>query len=118
MAGTVTIGGILEQLSVGSPVYIGPYTITPNAGNHYAVTPITLANGANTITVPSWAAGYIILPDPSNAVPMTLKGVTGDTGQPLSLTEPSLINYPATPPANFVLTSTGAGATVTEILFF
>lgn len=104
---------------MGTPITIGPFTITPNAGGQFAVTSLQLVNGANTITVPSWAQGAIILPNPANAVGMTLKGVTGDTGQPLSLTEPSLINYPTSgPPASFVLTSATAGATQTEIIFF
>jgi hypothetical protein len=118
MPGTVTIGGILEQLTMGTPITIGPFTITPNAAGHFAVTSIQLANGVNTIAVPAWAAGCIILPDPANAVGMTLKGVTGDTGIPLDLTSPSLLNFPAVPPASFVLTSALVGATQTEILFF
>jgi hypothetical protein len=118
MPGTVTIGGILEQLQMGTPVTIGPYTITPNAAGNFALTSIQLVNGANTITVPSWATGCIINPNSANAVAMTLKGVTGDTGIPLDLTSPSLLNFPAAPPASFVLTSASAGATQTEILFF
>jgi hypothetical protein len=118
MPGTVTIGGILEQLTMGTPVTVGPFTITPNAAGNFAVTSAQLANGANTIAVPSWAAGCIILPNPANAVGMTLKGVTGDTGIPLDVTSPSLLNFPLAPPASFVLTSALVGATQTEILFF
>jgi len=116
MAGIVSIQEQLTQLASGEVNNVT--SIQANATNNYEAITITLANGANTIAVPTWAVGCIIRPNPLNAVAMTLKGVTGDTGIPLDLTGPSLINFPATPPATFVLTSTGAGATVTTIEFF
>lgn len=117
MAGTVSINGTVNQIPQG-PFQIGPLTLTPNSSNELASTNIKLANGANTITIPTWAAYILIVPDPTNAVVMTLKGVSGDTGIPLSLTGPSVVSLGASPPANFVLTSTGAGATYTNIVFF
>ena len=44
---------------------------------------VTLASGANTITVPgggSTVTGCTILPPAANTTNITLKGVTGDTG--------------------------------------
>jgi hypothetical protein len=43
---------------------------------------ISLAIGANTLTVPSGAAAVLI--DPGSCVSLTLKGVTGDTGVPIA----------------------------------
>ena len=116
MAGTVSIAVQLSELPEGSVQSVA--TIAGSTANKHATTSLILANGANTITVPAWAAGCIIRPDPNNAVAMTLKGVTGDTGVPLDLIGPTLLNFPASPPASFVLTSAGSGATYTEIEFF
>ena len=51
----------------------------------------TLASGANTITPPSGAKACTIVPPFGNLVTITLKGVTGDTGVVLHLTDPSSI---------------------------
>lgn len=117
MAGQLTIGGLLTGLPMGS-INLPPITISANAAGNLTSTSITLASGFNSITVPSWAVGCLIIPNVTNAVGMTLKGVTGDTGIPLDLTGPSLINFPASPPATIGLTSAGAGATITDVVFF
>lgn len=55
---------------------------------------VTLASGANTITKPaggSTVTGLIIIPPSANAIQITLKGVTGDTGILLHLTNPVYI---------------------------
>jgi hypothetical protein len=78
---------------------------------------ITLSSGANTITVPSGGstptACTIELPS-DNTVAVTLKGVTGDTGILLHLTDPTSI---AIDPSvtSFVLT---AGGTITGVRVF
>jgi hypothetical protein len=59
----------------------------------------------------------MIVPNSTNAVGMTLKGIAGDTGIPLSLTQASVFSQPASPPANIVITSAAPGVTVTEIYF-
>ena len=117
MAGNLTLGGFLNGLPMGQ-LNVGPFTIVANAGNNLAATEITLANGFNSITVPTWAVGVIIIPSPTNAVAMTLKGITGDTGILLALVTPSFLTFPASPPATIGLTSTGAGATITSVVFF
>jgi len=82
------------------------------------VTSQTLNGGANTITVPTLvnqAIGVVIIPPSTNTQTLTLKGVTGDTGVPISRTNPTTIPFDsASPPANFCLT---AGGTVTGCLF-
>lgn len=53
---------------------------------------VTLASGANTITVPtggSTPTGVTIIPPVGNTQSITLKGVTGDTGVRLHDTDPT-----------------------------
>ena len=50
-----------------------------------------LASGANTITPPTGASACTIIPPAANTVGLTLKGVTGDTGIALHLTDPTSI---------------------------
>ena len=59
---------------------------------------VTLASGANTITKPaggSTVVGCIIVPPTGNTAQITLKGVSGDTGILLHLTNPSLVSLAA-----------------------
>lgn len=58
---------------------------------------VTGGAGFNAITVPTGATAALIIPDPANTQTIQLKGVTGDTGIPLSKTQPSLITFGATP---------------------
>jgi hypothetical protein len=116
MAGAINIAGTLTNLAQGS-VTVAPPALIPNASNNYAETAVTLASGANTITVPSWAVGCLITPPTNNTQTITLKGVTGDTGVAISETAPTLLSF-TTPPASFVLTAGGATSAVTSISFF
>lgn len=75
---------------------------------------VTLALGANTITVPTGGAtakAVTIVPPAANAVQLTLKGVTGDTGILLHLTDPSSVALAPTQ-TTFVL---NAGAICTGV---
>lgn len=117
MPGQVTLGGTLNGLPFGT-IQFPPITLAANSAGNLVVNATTLANGFNSFTVPTWAVGIIIIPNTSNAVPMTLKGITGDTGIPLSLTGPSLFSLPAVPLTTFGLTSSGAGATITQVVFY
>ena len=68
---------------------------------------VTLASGANTITPPAGGStpkACTIIPPASNIITITLKGVTGDTGVSLHLTDPSSIAL-GSPTATFVLTA-------------
>jgi hypothetical protein len=76
----------------------------------------SLAAGANTITVPTGGATPVavtIVPPAGNTVVLTLKGIAGDTGIPLHLTDPSTVALGAGV-VNFVL---NAAAIVTGIRF-
>ena len=66
----------------------------------------TLAIGANTITPPAGGTtpkAVTIVPPSGNTATITLKGVTGDTGVVLHLTDPTSIALNS-PTATFVLT--------------
>jgi hypothetical protein len=78
-----------------------------NASSPGAVSIVTLAIGANTITPPGGGSSpksVTIIPPSSNLATMTLKGVTGDTGVVLHITDYTQIalNSPTT---TFVLTA-------------
>ena len=77
----------------------------------------TLASGANTITVPtggSTPTAVTIVPPIGNTVTLTLKGVTGDTGIAMHLTDPTTIAL-ASSVTTFVLTT---NAILTGIRFY
>lgn len=78
---------------------------------------VTLASGANTITVPTGGTTpkcCTIMKPSDNATAITLKGVTGDTGVALHLTDPDSISIGATV-TTFVLT---AGAQIIGVRLF
>lgn len=60
----------------------------------------TLASGANTITVPTSGTALptavTIVPPVGNTVALTLKGVSGDTGIALHLTDPTSLSLKST----------------------
>lgn len=57
-----------------------------------AISLLVCSTGFNSISPPTNAVGVIILPPAANTVTLTLKGVTGDTGVGLHLTNPSCIS--------------------------
>lgn len=67
----------------------------------------TLAIGANTITPPGGGSSpkaCTIIPPAANVSTITLKGITGDTGVVLHLTDPTSIGLNS-PTTTFVLTA-------------
>ena len=117
MAGQLLISGQLTGTPLGT-INIGPFTLTGNAASNLQINQITFASGANTIAIPTWAKGMLIEPNTINAVALTLKGITGDTGVTLSPTTPTLVTFPASPQANFVITAGALFTTITSITFF
>lgn len=68
---------------------------------------VTLAIGANTITPPAGGSTPVsctIIPPAGNTATITLKGITGDTGIVLHLTDPTSIGLNS-PTTTFVLTA-------------
>lgn len=80
-------------------------TVSPGSTTIHALT-----TGNNTITVPLVTGVTVkaatIIPPSTNTQTITLKGIAGDTGISLSLTEPSSIAF-GTVPVSFVLTVGG-----------
>lgn len=70
-----------------------------------------LSSGDNTITVPtggsSVASGCILIPPSGNAVVVTLKGVGGDTGIAIGLTNPMVLTF-GSGVTNFVINAASA----------
>lgn len=87
-----------------------------NAASPGSITIHTLALGANTITVPVGATcvAATIVPPSGNLQTLTLKGVTGDTGVALHLTDPTTIALASTV-TTFCLT---AGGVVTALRIY
>lgn len=72
-----------------------------------------LASGNNTITVPTGARAVLIVFPDTNTNTILLKGVNGDTGVSLARASWTFLNLrDDTPPASFVLTTSGAIAAV------
>lgn len=105
----LTIYAEINNLPSGDKT-VGPLTITSaNANGNTA--DYALSAGFNTVTVPISTAtpilagvtpkAAVIIPKTGNTSSMTLKGVTEDTGIPMSLTAPFILGFPALPPASF-----------------
>src|ERR1017187_4853774 len=80
---------------------------------------VALTSGSVTVVVPSGVTNVIIyppnsaypIPNPSYAGAITLKGIAGDTGVPISTTYVTVLEIDAaTAPASFVLTATAVGS--------
>lgn len=98
---------------------VGTETIVTalNAASPASVEIKTLASGANTITVPTGGSTVVactIVPPAGNTQTMILKGVTGDTGVGLHLTDQTVIAL-AAGAVNFVIT---AGGTITGLRLY
>lgn len=112
----VTIQGTVTSLPSGNSKQLGPVTIT-NANSLGSITDTTLGSGANTITIPSTTAiGVLITPPTGNTVALTLKGVAGDTGVAMHLTNPTFFSFPAGT-ADFVITAASATSAPTEFFW-
>lgn len=82
-------------------------TAVENTNSPGQIDIVTLTTGANTITPPTGGAttrAVTIIPPVSNTNTITLKGVTGDTGVVLHLTDPTSIGLNSST-NTFVLTA-------------
>ena len=80
------------------------FAASENAAAPGGVNVVSLASGNNTITVPAGftVKAVTIIPPASNTEFITLQGVNGDAGIPISPTEPTSIAFAASP-SSFVL---------------
>jgi hypothetical protein len=53
---------------------------------------VALSTGNNAVSIPTSAVAVTIIMPDANTVQVTLKGVNGDTGIPLHLTQPSSLS--------------------------
>lgn len=118
MPGVVQISGALTGLTSGGTVAVGPFTITPNATGNFEELSVTLQSGSNTITIPTWAVGMIVVPPSGNTQTLTLKGISGDVGIVVSKTAALLVGFDTTPPASFSIAAGGAVTNPMTVWFF
>ncbi len=111
---SVTSNRTVTIVYTGDVIGTEPLTAAANAASPGSVTLHTLASGANTITVPTGGSTVVaatIVPPTGNTQTLILKGVTGDTGVGLHLTDPTSVALASTV-TTFVIT---AGGTVTGL---
>lgn len=88
-----------------------------NPNSPCVVQALILSSGNNTINATSCpaitnAGGVILIPPTSNIQTLTVKGVTGDAGIPISPNAPFVYTFTAgSPPTSFVLNA-GGGLTI------
>lgn len=99
------IGTVVVNQSIAIAVPLGGITL------------VTLASGFNTIAVPTGATVVIITFAPNNAVGVTLKGITGDTGLVLNKTGVNELQLDATQ-TTIGITASSIHTTQTTIQFF
>lgn len=108
MATTVSLSSS-NFTAAGNTINIGPLTINvPSPAPQ--INGVNFASGTFVATSgPAGATLCLITPPSSNAVQLTLKGVTGDTGIPISASNPTLVSFFNTSISNTVgLTSAAA----------
>lgn len=82
------------------------FAAASNAASPGEIDPYALASGFNSIAVPTGAVAVTIIPPAGNTVTLTLKGITGDTGVPLHLTDPTSVGL-ATGSTTIGITTSG-----------
>lgn len=118
VAGQVVVPQI--SLQTVSPIRVASGAVSINL-QWTIVTPVdsrsllSLASGANTITVPAGATFLVISPPTTNTtITLTLKGVTGDTGVQIAKATPTVLSLGTV--STFCLTASGILAGV-EFIF-
>src|SRR5215469_4697908 len=114
LATTITINGTMSGIDTASAV-----TLVLTQSTTFALpSSVTLASGFNSIPVPTGVQGGVVIDPPNtNAQTITLKGVTGDTGTPLSKVNATLVAFDTAPPATIGLTA-GAGINNVRLYWF
>jgi hypothetical protein len=120
-SGNLTLNANVTGGSDGARSF-GPITIVTNAAVTQTMT-VTLAIGANTITLPSGVTAMVISPpnavspspNPAYGGTVTVKGVAGDTGLTVSNKWPTLVSFD-TSPASVVVTASAVGTLVVWLM--
>ncbi len=116
MSGSLTVNGTQTGApSSPSGRALGSFNIPMGVCDETA--DVFLASGANTVTVPAASVGAVLVPPAAGVETLILKGVTGDTGVPISAVNPTVLTWDAAP-ASFCLTSSTAVATTPLVVAF
>lgn len=115
MGMTAQLQSTADSTTLFGDISLGPIAFAGNIAPQ--VQSVNLASGANTITPPTGALFCVIAPPTTNAVALTLKGVTGDTGVSIPAASPSVHVF-GTLPATFVITAASDTTGNTQILFW
>ena len=75
----------------GDVEYAQEFESSPNASGSGQNQLTDLSSGNNSITIPTSAVAVTIIPPADNAVVLKIKGVNGDTGVIIHLTDPTSI---------------------------
>lgn len=97
----ISLGG-----SINGVIPIAQLGNANSPGEHLSV---ALVNGANTLTPPTGATFLLIVPPATSTVTKTLKGISGDTGVPVS---PSQIIFLALANTNPLVLTTNNTETI------
>lgn len=105
----LTINGYWQPNVASPTAELVDYLLT-NFNATPTVQPLNLTSGNNTINATncpaiSNAAGVAICPPSGNGVTISLKGISADTGIPISIAAPTVLQFSAAPPSSFVLTT-------------
>ncbi len=116
LTASVSIKGYVRNYGYGR-AEIDTAALT-NASSVPSLLEVTLANGNNTITVPSGAKACIITMDPASTRTKILKGANGDTGIQISVSgKGGSMMIPLYLVSSFVINSSGADTTITRFQF-
>lgn len=103
----LTLSGTIEGLPDGQDV-IQPVQIASTNASGERYYPIDLSTGNNNFGPLSSTAKLLIFTPPAgNAVAMTLKGSSADTGIPMLLDEPTILTFKATSFPAIIITAAG-----------
>ena len=87
VTGTLVAQGTFVSEAEGSTTISLQWVIAAGVENQV----VDLASGFNALTAPAGSTLAIIVPPTTNTQTITAKGVTGDTGIPLSKVLPSIV---------------------------
>jgi hypothetical protein len=111
MARTSTVNLSVQISGDGQTNNWAPRTAIQNTNAPSGGTfPQALSSGATTITVPTSARGFVYEPPAGSTVAKTLKGVSGDTGVPMTRAQSFVYLFDETvaPPATIVINAASA----------
>jgi hypothetical protein len=116
--GTITVQGIVAALPYGSDS-IGPLTVSSATANGTVQT-LILANGDNTITVPTnpTCTAVLIVFNSASTTVKKIKGIGADTGFTTSHNGLALLSFDTSPMASFIINSSAVDTGLSTYIYF